>query len=389
MWKKLCCDFLLCYSCLLSRWAWTRSTTRRCSPTTTPSLQTSRSLWRPLMHLVQLRGTGEMMKLQGLWNVSFKCLGNWQMDWATCHIKGHSNILWRISRQKFGCHRLLLSIASPYFRDRLRNHEDKCFPLNNTNPEAFKKVVDFIYHKRRFKIQNGDPGSSYTYIKLVLEVLCLATKFQLHKLVKYCEEVAHAKIMLTSANSEQVCCPSNSFHFPHKVAICCVVCIKVFCGLKQSQSIAGERLPSLPRGCHSGGQEWLAVEVQICGEAHPLIWPTQPIVPQCRCVPSNDDRVPSPSIVVLSASRSASPSSSGWLFLSLAQSFSICSFILPAAGASICLPWSSVFPCLSSASVDSSVSYQHFRGSRGETCNWLLIPCCYWCYTSNSQSVCV
>jgi len=109
-----------------------------------------------------------------------------------------------IQRQKFGCHRLLLSIASPYFCSRLRNPEDKWLLFNDTNPEAFKKVVDFIYHKRPFKIQNGGLGSSFIYIKLVLEVLCLAIKFQLPKLVQFCEKVVEEKITLTSANSQKV-----------------------------------------------------------------------------------------------------------------------------------------------------------------------------------------
>jgi len=109
-----------------------------------------------------------------------------------------------IQRQKFPCHRLLMSIASPYFRSRLRNPEDKWILFEETNPAAFKEVIDFIYHKRPFKIQNGGVGSSFLYIKLVLEVLCLAVKLRLPKLVKFCEEVVEKKITLTSANSRQV-----------------------------------------------------------------------------------------------------------------------------------------------------------------------------------------
>ena len=97
-----------------------------------------------------------------------------------------------------------MSIASPYFRSRLQNPEDKWILFEETNPAAFREVVDFIYHKRPFKIQNGRLGSSFSYIKLVLEVLCLAVKLRLPKLVKFCEEVVEKKITLTSANSRQV-----------------------------------------------------------------------------------------------------------------------------------------------------------------------------------------
>jgi len=109
-----------------------------------------------------------------------------------------------IQRQKFGCHRLLLSIASPYFRSRLRNPEHKWLLFNETNPEAFKNVVDFIYYKRPFKVQPSGLGSNFSYIKLVLEVLCLAVKCRLPKLVKFCEELVEKKITLTTANSQQV-----------------------------------------------------------------------------------------------------------------------------------------------------------------------------------------
>ena len=107
-------------------------------------------------------------------------------------------------RHKFGCHRLLLSIASPYFYSQLRNPEDKWLLFNETNPEAFKNVVDFIYYKRPFKVQPSGLGSNFSYIKLVLEVLCLAVKCRLPKLVKFCEELVEKKITLTTANSQQV-----------------------------------------------------------------------------------------------------------------------------------------------------------------------------------------
>jgi len=51
---------------------------------------------------------------------------------------------------------------------------------------------------------NGGLGSSFSCIKLVLEVLCLANKFQLPKLVKFCEEVVDKRLTLTNENSLQV-----------------------------------------------------------------------------------------------------------------------------------------------------------------------------------------
>ena len=170
-----------CHWILLTRWAWTRSTIRRCSPTTTPSPPTSTSSCRHRTRPAQSWGTKPKFSISAAWNT---CLFFW--------------------RQKFGCHRLLLSIASPYFSARLQRSNDQWILFNDTNPEAFQKIIDFIYHKRPFKVRNGGLGSSFSFIKLVLEVLCLAVKFELPKLVKFCEDVVEKKITVTSANCQQV-----------------------------------------------------------------------------------------------------------------------------------------------------------------------------------------
>ena len=58
-------------------------------------------------------------------------------------------------------------------------------------------------------MRNGGLGSSFSFIKLVLEVLCLAVKFELPKLVKFCEDVVEKKITVTSANCQQVLRPNT------------------------------------------------------------------------------------------------------------------------------------------------------------------------------------
>ena len=58
-------------------------------------------------------------------------------------------------------------------------------------------------------MKRGCLGSSFSYIKLVLEVLCLAVKFKLPKLVKFCEDVVEKKITVTSANCQQVLRPNT------------------------------------------------------------------------------------------------------------------------------------------------------------------------------------
>ena len=116
--------------------------------------------------------------------------------------------------------------------------------FNNTNPEAFKKVIDFIYHKSPFKVKRGCLGSSFSYIKLVLEVLCLAVKFKLPKLVKFCEDVVEKKITVTSANCQQVLRPNT-------------ICVVYF----STCYTLGAGLPFLHRGCDIGGQKGPHFEV--------------------------------------------------------------------------------------------------------------------------------
>ena len=53
-------------------------------------------------------------------------------------------------------------------------------------------------------MRTGGLGASFSFIKLVLEVLWLAVKFELPKLVKFCEDVVEKKITVTSANCQQV-----------------------------------------------------------------------------------------------------------------------------------------------------------------------------------------
>ena len=108
-------------------------------------------------------------------------------------------------------------MASPYFCSQLSKNKDEWMVFNDINPEAFQKVIDFIYHKRPFKVHNGGLGSSFSCIKLVLEVLCLANKFQLPKLVKFCEEVVDKRVTLTNENSLQVKCPQNLEYTIHTV----------------------------------------------------------------------------------------------------------------------------------------------------------------------------
>jgi len=105
-----------------------------------------------------------------------------------------------ILRQRFACHRLLLSVSSPVLRADLCHLQGHALELHDTNPQAFAKVLEFIYHRKPFRVHNGELPSSFQFAKLVLDVLGLAVRLQLPKLVRFCEEVAEQKVILTSVN---------------------------------------------------------------------------------------------------------------------------------------------------------------------------------------------
>ena len=105
-----------------------------------------------------------------------------------------------VLRQRFACHRLLLSVSSPVLHAELRRLQGSALQLQDTNPQAFAKVLEFIYHRKPFRVHNGELGSSFQFAKLVLDVLDLAAQLQLPKLVRFCEEVAEQKVVVTSTN---------------------------------------------------------------------------------------------------------------------------------------------------------------------------------------------
>ena len=112
-----------------------------------------------------------------------------------------SDLASSVLQQRFFCHKLLLSAASPVFLEMFRwIQHGEIFQMNHTNPEAFQKVINFIYHKKPVSVHNRGSGSSIGLIKLVLDVLSLAARFKMKKLVRFCESVVEDKVKLSPDN---------------------------------------------------------------------------------------------------------------------------------------------------------------------------------------------
>ena len=105
---------------------------------------------------------------------------------------------------KFHCHKLLLSVASPVFRQMfLSLPSSSSYVLDTASPEAFQRLLDFIYTKKPYRVHQGGSGSEIQVVKLVLDVLGLANRFKICQLVVHCERVVES-LLVTSDNCQDV-----------------------------------------------------------------------------------------------------------------------------------------------------------------------------------------
>jgi hypothetical protein len=77
------------------------------------------------------------------------------------------------------------------------------YVLDTASPEAFQRLLDFIYTKKPYRVHQGGSGSEIQVVKLVLEVLGLANRFKICQLVVLCERVVES-LLVTSDNCQDV-----------------------------------------------------------------------------------------------------------------------------------------------------------------------------------------
>eukprot|EP00092_Neocalanus_flemingeri_P041896 GFUD01045630.1.p1 GENE.GFUD01045630.1~~GFUD01045630.1.p1 ORF type:complete len:452 (-),score=122.32 GFUD01045630.1:52-1407(-) len=115
-----------------------------------------------------------------------------------------------VQEQKFLCHKLLLAAVSPVFQSQFFGEgtsqvaEKLVVVINDSNPVAFQKMLEFVYYQKPFKLNSSKQVVDTEGIQLVMDTMALAVKFKLDRLAKFCEETANKSVMVTSQNYREV-----------------------------------------------------------------------------------------------------------------------------------------------------------------------------------------
>jgi hypothetical protein len=117
-----------------------------------------------------------------------------------------------IIQQKFLCHKLLLSVVSPVFQSQFFSEvsaaglasERLVVVINDCNPAAFQKMLEFIYYQKPYKLNSSKQVSDKEGISLVMDTMHLAIKFKIRKLATFCEETVNKTVVVNSQNYKEV-----------------------------------------------------------------------------------------------------------------------------------------------------------------------------------------
>eukprot|EP00092_Neocalanus_flemingeri_P041656 GFUD01045368.1.p1 GENE.GFUD01045368.1~~GFUD01045368.1.p1 ORF type:complete len:348 (+),score=92.70 GFUD01045368.1:76-1119(+) len=115
-----------------------------------------------------------------------------------------------VQQQRFLCHKLLLAAVSPVFQSQFFGEgtglgtEKLVVVINDCNPVAFQKMLEFIYFEKPYKLNRSNQVVDTEGIKLVMDTMALAVKFKLDKLARFCEQTANKSVMVTSQNYWEV-----------------------------------------------------------------------------------------------------------------------------------------------------------------------------------------
>jgi len=117
-----------------------------------------------------------------------------------------------ILQQKFLCHKLLLSVVSPVFQSQFFSEvsaagvggERLVVVINDCNPAAFQKMLEFIYYQKPYKLNSSRQVADKEGISLVMDTMHLAVKFKLRKLASFCEETVNKTVVVNSQNYKEV-----------------------------------------------------------------------------------------------------------------------------------------------------------------------------------------
>lgn len=104
-------------------------------------------------------------------------------------------------------HKILLAVVSPIFKEQfygqLAIHDDRV-DINDSEPEAFRKFLEFIFKGRQFGLTSAHKFSDVATITLVVNVMTLADKHLVEELKMQCEETLINNTVITEDNVFEV-----------------------------------------------------------------------------------------------------------------------------------------------------------------------------------------
>ena len=113
--------------------------------------------------------------------------------------------------ESFLCHKLLLAAVSPVFQGQFFANVSDGLGQNklvvriaNCNPTAFRKMLEFIYYEKNYKLNSSRQKNVIEGITLVMDVMELAVRFKLSKLATFCEETADKTVVVNSQNYKEI-----------------------------------------------------------------------------------------------------------------------------------------------------------------------------------------
>jgi len=113
--------------------------------------------------------------------------------------------------ESFLCHKLLLAAVSPVFQKQffVNGSDGLCqnklvVRIANCNPTAFRKMLEFIYYEKNYKLNSSRQREGIEAIVLVMDVMELAVRFKLSKLATFCEETADKTVVVNSQNYKEI-----------------------------------------------------------------------------------------------------------------------------------------------------------------------------------------
>merc|ERR1719219_2315817 len=97
---------------------------------------------------------------------------------------------------------MLLAAVSPIFEEQFHGKykSEEVVDIAHSEPEAFRKLLEYIYKGKSFKLTSTEKFSSINTIKLVFSVMSLADRYMIWDLKEICQATLLSSTIITEEN---------------------------------------------------------------------------------------------------------------------------------------------------------------------------------------------